>query len=194
MDIKKTLLATLLLTFLAACSSDGQDQNTQNKAEQASSNIMISRDGVGPINASTPFNMHQVTRAFQDYSVTEYTQFKDGGSVPIIRVSEEGKPLLLINPDQTMENIFSVFVLSPKIGNALGHHIGMAYKDIYNYDETEPCIAGTEDFAEKVLCIAPKTSNILYVFSGKWDGPKDEAPPAAIMSSWTLDSIIWRPN
>ncbi len=154
---------------------------------------MISTDGVGPINASTPFNMRQVTLAFQDYSVTEYTQFQDGDSTLVIRVSENGKPLLLINPDENKEKIFSIFVMSKKIGNSLGHEIGSLYNSIYNYGETEPCIAGTEEFTGKVLCMAPKAANLLYVFSGKWDGPKKETPPTAILASWELDTIIWRP-
>lgn len=154
---------------------------------------MLSTDGVGPINASTPFNMHQITLAFQDYSVTEYTQFQDGDSIPVIRVSENGKPLLLIHPDEKRNNIFSIYIMSNKVGNALGHEIGTAYNKIYNYGETEPCIAGTEEFTGRVLCMAPKATNLLYVFSGNWDGPKKEAPPTAILTSWVLDTIIWRP-
>ncbi len=192
MNTKIIVLAGFLVAFMTACSSD--DRSTTNGGTGTNEpTIMLSTDGVGPINASTPFNMHQVTLAFQDYSVTEYTQFQDGASIPVIRVSEEGKPLLLINPDEEQKNIFSIFITSNKIGNALGHQIGALYSEVYNYGETEPCIAGTEEFTEKVLCMAPEAGNILYVFSGKWDGPKKETPPTAILANWGLDTIIWRP-
>ncbi len=192
MNTKTITLLGLILAFTAACSSS-DDQTTANSVKTNRSNIMLSADGVGPINASTPFNMHQVTLAFQDYSVTEYTQFQDGDSIPVIRVSENGKPLLLIHPDDNKENIFSIYVMSNKVGNALGHDIGTAYNKIYNYGETEPCIAGTEEFTGKVLCMAPEASNLLYVFSGNWDGPKNETPPTAILTTWELGTIIWRP-
>lgn len=182
---------TTVALFTVGC---GSDEDAKPKAPAANvSKIMLSTDGVGPINASTPFNMHQVTLAFQDYSVTEYTQFKKESSTPVIRVSEDGKPLLLINPDNSHKKIFSIFILDNTIGNSLGHKLGVLYNKIYKYEETEPCIAGTDDFLGKVLCMAPKTKNILYVFSGIWDGPKDEAPPTAILSEWALDSIVWKP-
>lgn len=191
MSMKVTLLFSLLTLFTVGC---GSDEEAKPKTSGSNvSKIMLSTDGVGPINASTPFNMHQVTLAFQDYSVTEYTQFKKESSTPVIRVSEGGKPLLLINPDNSNEKIFSIFIMSNKIGNSLGHELGTLYNKIYHYKETEPCIAGTDDFLGKVLCMAPKAENILYVFSGIWDGPKDEAPPTAILSEWALDSIVWKP-
>lgn len=176
---------------MISCNSN--DQSEARSPEADDNRIMLSVDGVGPINTSTPFNMHQVTIAFQDYSVTEYTQFTKDNSSLVIRVSENGKPLLLINPDSSHEKIFSIFIQSNKIGNSLGHEIGSIYNTIYTYEETEPCIAGTEEFTGKVLCLAPKTRNILYVFSGIWDGPKNEAPPTAILAEWKLVSIIWKP-
>ncbi len=194
MNTRILIVFSLILGLVTACGT--QDEATETGAQQNSTThtpIVLSADGVGPINASTPFNMHQITRAFEDYSVTEYTQFQKGNTEPVIRISEDGKPLILINPDIEKKGIFSVFVMSNKIGNALGHNIGMPYNKIYRYNEVEPCIAGTEEFTGKVLCIAPKVQNILYVFSGRWDGPKDEAPPAAILSSWTLDTIVWKP-
>ena len=180
------------MIFLVACDSDKNSTNASKKRAVQPS-IMLSADGVGPINASTPFNMHQITLAFQDYSVTEYTQFQHGDSIPVIRVSEDGKPLLLINPDNEQKSIFSIFVMSNKIGNVLGHEIGTPYNKIYNYGETEPCTAGSEEFTGKVLCLAPNASNLLYVFAGDWDGPKTETPPTPILSTWELKTIIWRP-
>lgn len=193
-QITLLMLCSLIVSLLAACGSRDDTANTASTQEKAQRNpIVLSADGVGSINASTPFNMHQITRAFQDYSVTEYTQFQKGDSAPVIRISEDGKPLILINPDTDQTGVFSVFVMSNKIGNALGHPIGTPYNKVYNYDSVEPCIAGTEEFTGKVLCLAPGVKNILYVFAGKWDGPKDEVPPAAILSDWTLDTIVWKP-
>ncbi len=194
MNTRTAVLFSLMLSLLIACGSRDKADETANPQKKQHNPIVLSADGVGPINASTPFNMHQITRAFQDYSVTEYRQFQSGNAEPVIRISEAGKPLILINPDADQKGIFSVFVMSNKIGNALGHDIGTPFNKIYTYDTTEPCIAGTEEFTGKVLCIAPSAQNILYVFSGKWDGPNNEVPPAAILASWVLDTIVWKPD
>ena len=188
--MKKLLSISIILFLISACSSDDA-KITESTTEKK---IMLSSAGVGPINASTPFNMHQMTLAFEDYSVTEYTQFQKGESVPIIRISDNSSPIMIINPDTERKNIFSIMVKSKQIGNALGHEIGSAYKEIYSYETIEPCIIGAEEFTGKVLCIAPKTPNILYLFNGEWDGPKEQVPPSAILSSWVLEAIIWKPE
>lgn len=183
----------MIMVTLVACNSDDSAKETTTETPIAKK-IMLSPAGVGPLNAKTPFNIHQITLAFDDYSVTEYTNFKDGGSAPVIRVSENGTPIIVINPDTKGDNIFSIIVNSNKIGNTLGHTIGQRYQDIYNYENKEPCVAGTEDWLGKVLCIAPKTPNILYQFNGQWDGPTGEKPPLDILSTWVLESIIWKPQ
>lgn len=195
--IHSMLIALLLVTTLTtmlACNSDEQ-RNTSIQSVSVNKKIIISAAGVGPINAAIPFNIHQITLAFDEYSVTEYTKFKRGEETPVIRISENGTPLIIVNPDTKGDNIFSVIINSKKVGNALGHEIGNRYQDIYNYENKEPCMSGTDnELSGKVLCIAPKTENIIYQFSGQWDGPDGEVPPIEILSEWKLESIIWKPQ
>jgi len=190
--IKKLVVAYFFLSFSACDSNNSNDNNKPNPQNQNIARIVVSKDGVGPINAQTPFNMHQMTVAFQDFSVTEFTQSKQGVGSPVIRVSEEGKPLLIINPDSQQQNIFSVFILSPRIGNALNHPIGTQYNKIYPHDQLEPCAAGSDDFIGKVLCAAPSTPNILYAFTGEHDTTKLTTPPLETLANWHLDTIIWK--
>jgi hypothetical protein len=182
----------LLMMSLVAC--DSNKQETASVTPPIEKTIILSEAGVGPLNATTPFNIHQITLAFDDYSVTEYTKFREGESSPVIRVSEGGTPLIIINPDTKGDNIFSIVINSNKIGTTLGHQIGSRYQDIYNYENKEPCIPGVEELSGKVLCIAPKTPNIIYQFHGQWDGPDGEKPPTDILSTWVLQSIIWKPE
>lgn len=198
-DHKKTLhlLFSALIIFalfsLSACTGDGADDNTANNDNSAKS-IMVSSDGVGPINASTPFNMHKITVAFPDYSVVEQSQFQKGAVSPIIRVSSRGRPLLIIYPDTQLKNIFSVVIKDNQIGNSLGHDIGFPYSKIYTYETREPCAPGVEELNGKVLCMAPNSPNMLYVFSGQWDGPTGQIPPVEVLANWNLEEIVWRPK
>ncbi len=193
--IKNTFAIVLLLTtalLLTACSNDDDDKTK--KVETASSDLVLSADGVGPLNAGTTFNMHQLTVAFSDYSVEEMVNFQSGAPYPVVRVSKGGNTILTINPDDSRQNIFSVVIEDNTVSNSLGHPLGSSYSDIYAYGQTEKCQPGSQEMAGKVLCYAPKAPNILYVFNGKWDGGDNKMPPKEILQDWILESIVWRPK
>ncbi|MCK5725438.1 MAG: DUF1131 family protein [Thiotrichaceae bacterium] len=192
MKTLNTLALACLSLSLSACNNETDNNSHQEIGKEIKLNqILISRDGIGPINKSMPFNMHQVTKAFPDFSVTEFTQSKKGVTSPVIRVSDEGKPLLIINPDSKQQSIFSIFVRSSRIGNSLGHPVGTQYKKVYP-DHREPCTAGTDDFIGKVLCVAPNAHNILYAFAGNNNTNKPATPPLEVLANWHLETIIWR--
>lgn len=154
---------------------------------------MLSVDGVGPINAQTPFNLHEITTVFQGLNVAQQTNYTEGEEYPVITVSKDLKKLLIINPDAKHEKIFSVMVQDNLIGNRLGHSLGMKFVDIYTYGQNSECAAGAEELSGKVLCYAPDTGNILYLFGGAWDGPDGAVPPKDVLADWTLEAMIWKP-
>lgn len=188
----KAFTVLFFTSTLIACGSGeaekekGATENTKNKS------IVMSTNAIGAINSDSTFNMHEITLAFPDYSVVEELNYHLGAPYPVIRISKGVKTIMTINPDQSQKNIFSVIVEDNLVENKLGHPLGTSYSKIYTYGQNEDCQLGTEDMAAKVLCYAPKTPNILYVFNGKGGG--NNMPPADILQSWSLESIIWRPN
>ena len=190
--IKIVFIFLLSSMFLSACSNDDDDKSK--KVTAINSDIVLSADGVGPLNGNTTFNMHQMTVAFSEYSVEEMVNFQSGTPYPVVRVSKGGNTILTINPDDSRENIFSIAIEDNSVSNSLGHSLGTAYSDVYNYGRTEKCQVGSQELSGKVLCYAPKTPNILYVFNGKWRGKENQMPPAEILQDWVLESIIWRPK
>ena len=188
------ILLTLILSIgLTACDNDDAKEDTSVPAEDKT--IILSADGIGPINATTSFNMHQMTLAFSDYSVVEEVNFLEGNPFPAIRISEGVKTIMNIIPDAAHKNIYSVIIEDNIIQNSLGHHLGTTYNKIYTYGQNEQCQAGFSDMSGKVLCYAPNTPNILYVFNGRWDNPvTGKTPPADILQGWALEEIIWRPK
>lgn len=155
---------------------------------------MLSADGVGPINAETRFNLHDITMAFQSLNVTQQSNYTEGAAYPVITVKKDTKLLLTINPDAKQENIFSVMVHDNLIGNRLGHHIGMRFADIYTPAEPVECAGGAAEFAGKVLCYAPQAGNVLYQFKGAWNGAPGQVPPKEVLANWELDAIVWKPR
>lgn len=189
----KTIITVITLSvFISGCSND-DDKKTVIPTDTVS-DIVLSADGVGPLNATTSFNMHQMTVAFSDYSVEEMVNFQQSAPYPVVRISDNGNSLLTINPDSSRQNIYSIVIEDNKVKNSLGHHLGSVYSDVYTFGQTEKCQSGTEDMSGKVLCYAPKTPNILYVFNGKWDGEDGKIPPAELLQDWILESIVWRPK
>lgn len=180
------LVASLLCV---AC----QEKPTHSQTAAIKPLEMLSVGGVGPLNAQTPFNLHDITAAFPDLNVMQQTNFTEGQQYPVITVSQDLKLLLTINPDTKHTHIFSVMVHDNLIGNPLGVSIGSPFSQVYSYGHTEECAAATEELAGKVLCYAPKAGNILYLFSGDWNGSNNAIPPQDILSNWTLEAIIWKP-
>lgn len=194
MHINSQLLISILFVplILSACGSN--ESNNKNLTKEEDKSIVLSPNGIGPINATSSFNMHQMTLAFSDYNVVEEVGYQSGSPYPVIRISEGVKTLLVINPDASQKNIFSIIVEDNLIKNSLGHHLGTSYNEVYAYGQTEDCQMGLQDMGGKVLCYAPKVPNILYVFNGKTNSASTVVPPNDELQNWALESIIWRPK
>lgn len=191
-------VTTLVIAVsLTACSEEittvpaaKNTTETTNSTNQPS----VSELGVGPITAATPFNIHQVTLAFPNYSVVEELNFQEGEKYPIISVSKGAKTLITINPSLDLKSIYSIVVEDNLIHNSLNHRLGTLFNNIYKDEKAGyKCQAGTEEMSGKVLCLAPKSSNLLYQFAGIWNGPDVQLPPKEILAGWALETIIWKP-
>lgn len=153
----------------------------------------LSANGIGPINGTTPFNLHEITQVFQGYNVAQHTNFADGNQYPVIEVNQGIKRLMTINPDLKHDKVFSVMVQDNLIKNGLGHSIGMKFNEIYPKPKLDNCAPGMEDLEGRVLCYAPKAENVLYIFTGIWNGPNNALPPLDVLKDWQLASIVWKP-
>lgn len=187
-------VAVFVFICIGITACDNKKDTDDSSNTQKNNSIVLSADGVGPINATTSFNMHQLTLAFNDYNVVEEASFQDGILFPVIRVSEGVKTVITVIPDTSRKNIYSVIIEDNIITNNLGHHLGLPYNKIYPYGQTEKCQLGSDDMAGKVLCYAPNTPNILYVFNGTSNDDSATMPSADILQGWGLESIIWRPK
>lgn len=182
-----------LAVLLVACGNEDKPQAAlDGVAPQVTPLFVLSPDGVGPLNADTPFNLIRIGDAFQELNVAEETHFTNGEKYPVITVKQHVKPLLSINPDYQQKNIFSVVVHDNLVGNKLGHPLGSKFMDVYTYGQVEQCAPGMDEWAGKVMCYAPKTGNILYLFGGTWSGAPTELPPPDVMANWQLEAMVWK--
>lgn len=181
----------LMASHLAACSSRDEVQASTVETVMAPA-FMLSEDGVGPLNADTPFNLIRIGDAFQNYNVIEETPLNGGENNRVITVKEQVKPVLTINPDFQQKHIFSVIVHDNLVGNKLGHKLGAKFSEIYTPETLEQCAPGVDDWAGKVMCYAPKHMRILYLFSGASPKVTDKVPTPAEMQDWVLEEFVWK--
>lgn len=194
MDLRTlTGLFGMLCVSAALLTACGGEQENLQPVTQPQQLFMLSADGVGPLNADTPFNLVRIGQAFQDYNVAEETHFLKGDKYPVITVKQKVTPLLSINPDHRQQDVFSIVVHSNLIGNRLGHRLGDKYSEIYTYGKTEECGPGIEEWAGKVMCYAPQTGNILYLFAGSRGDDEKLLPAPEVMADWELEAIVWKP-
>ena len=191
------LLPCLLVTLLNGCGGDGNENNINEQAQlselSSGNRINLTSDKVGPINAKTPFNIHHITQVFQGLNVSQQTSFQEGQAYPVIRVAKGAKTLMTINPTSDQNSIYSIVIEDNLIRNKLGHRLSTQFSDIYSFGNVEKCLAGKEELSGKTVCYAPNSRNVLYIFTGRWNGPNNEIPPEDVLSTWTLDAIIWKP-
>lgn len=186
------LLNTLVVSFMVACGG-GQDED-ESAAVREVPLFTLSADGVGPLNAETPFNLVQIGDAFQNYNVAQETYLQEGGQYPVITVRQQVRLLLSINADYRQENVFSVIVHDNLIANELGHRLGDRFNEIYSYGKTEECAPGLEEWSGKVMCYAPNTKNILYLFANEnYQGADGVVPEHDVLADWELAAIVWKP-
>ncbi len=198
----RILFLYTLLSFLTACDNNPEDTVAGNSQIPAlkDAEMILSPAGVGPLNAKTTFNIHKITQAFaaspNRYHVEQIQKNTEARNYTVIRISKNTDTLLLINPDAKQENIFSILIKDRRIGNILGHTLGMEYGAIYSYGHTEQCSIGKVELASKVLCYAPQSNNIIYLFSARMSNKHilNNLPPADALDSWKLESIIWKPK
>jgi hypothetical protein len=189
--------ALVITTSLTACSEEITSASSTEEIKtttQTSNQPSVSDLGIGSINASMPFNIHKITVAYPNYSVVEELNFQEGEQYPIISISKGAKRLLTINPSLDLKSIYSVVVEDNLINNSLNHRLGTLFSDIYaDENKVFKCQAGTEEMSGKVLCLAPKSSHLLYQFAGSWSGPDAQLPPQEVLHRWALETIIWKP-
>lgn len=177
----RTALFMLAIAFASAA-------NARNDPEQA---MTVSERGVGPINKNTPFDRKAIQKLLPHLEVKEGVSSTEDEEFPVLLVSD-GKGLLFTIIPAGKKKIFSVVLENDRVSNELGHKMGQSYKQVFQ-GKPGQCYAGLEEYSGTVLCGAPNSEHLNYLFEGEWNGPDGQVPPQKILNGWKISSVVWKP-
>lgn len=158
----------------------------------AACTFTVTKKAVGPISAAMPFDLEALKIRMPDCEVRDGRDASEGEISDVITVHTGEIHLLTLWPDG-LGGIFSVFVESPTVRNKLGPKPGRSFAEIKRRFGIGECDPGLEDFAGTVICADKKAGNVVYIFTGRWNGPDGALPPRSVLRKWRLNRVVWTP-
>ena len=168
------------------------DKVEMDKIEQRSI-LSISEKGLAGIDSKTKFSTDKIQELFPKFDIVEDVSSTEGEEFPIFRIKRDSQDILVINPTNDHQYIFSIQIKSKNVVNKLGPNLGFSYYQIYSDQMNKNCFPGIEELSGKVICSAPRSKRLMYIFSGTWSGPDGVLPPIETLQSWKLVEIVWKP-
>ena len=158
------------------------DKVEMDKIEQRSI-LSISEKGLAGIDSKTKFSKDNIQELFPNFDIVEDVSSTEGEEFPIFRIKRDGQDILVINPTNDHQYIFSIQIKSKNVANELGPKLGSSYYQIYSDQTNKNCFPGVEELSGKVICSALRSKRLMYIFSGPWSGPDGVLPPIETLQS-----------
>lgn len=159
----------------------------------AQDELSIGIEGLGGIDASTPFDVSALRSTVRGIDWRPSARTTEDGSQRVIVGRRFGRTLVTIVSDGR-GRIAAIEVASSRIGNWLGPRVGQAHRPLSDNLQLGECGPGAESQSGHVVCTSAETDRITYVFSGRWNGPDGQMPGASVLNDWTISQVIWRPD
>ncbi len=150
--------------------------------------IDISEERAGRIKADTPFDADSIAVLMPGFEVSTFTAFIEGRPRTLLVVTRHSKPVMSIVPTDNRKQIASVTVHHREVTAQKSFRIGDVFSAIFT--STDSCKAAEQEQAGNILCEAPNSQHIYYLFSSS--RPSDVVPPMHELKTWHLSEIIWK--
>jgi hypothetical protein len=158
-----------------------------------SSSLKVTDQGVGKVTASTPLTEDAIKDALDgDYRLRSGMSMNDGKMLAFYQAMD-GKEVKMTLSGEPKGRVQRIDVTDPKVESEWGVKVGTPFSDLYT-KAFESCVKGTGDDAQSVVCKAPQSQHVSYVFSGIWHGPEELMPSDDSLKEWKVSKIVWRAN
>ena len=172
----------------------GQDSNpgpVKGRPVDALLNLRVTEQGVGGIRPGLLFRADVVRQALPGFEILPQTWITEGEQYPVLDALLEETRVLTVVPDSSHRRVGAVWIHDSRVLDLLGHSVGARFETIYARGAVGDCRRGPEEYSGAVICQAPASNHLSYLFQGYWDGPDDQLPPEERMATWVLSQIIW---
>lgn len=151
----------------------------------------VSDQGVGDITAATPMTQPALEEALgDDYRLRGGMETRDGNIVSVYQALSKGQVKLTVYGPSS-GRVAEVAVADDAIESAWGVKIGTPFSAVYQ-KAYGACHKGSGEDREAVICQAPQSGHVSYVFKGIWHGPESLMPADDQLQTWQVSKIIWR--
>ena len=185
------LLVCALPLALGGCSTlSAVNWSAANPWNWFGSSTEVSEQGVGALTSTTALEEGALNDALDgDYRLRSGMKTADGKIVRYFEALKDDKVALVINGESG--TVSRIDVLEEGIATASDVKIGTPFSDVFG-KAFGNCVSATGDDIGSVLCKAPYSQHISYLFSGDWRGPQGLMPPDDTLKNWTISKIVWQ--
>jgi hypothetical protein len=155
--------------------------------------IVVSEEGVGPLNAKTESSVRHIAALFPGYNVVAATDMSEGDEFPTVEVREGRTVLLEILPEKDNRGIRNILIRSSQVKVRTGGQVGSRYSEIFGNKVSDLCTFGAEEHESNVFCDAGVKSRISFGFEPVGSGPNGGLPSIDQIKSARVILISWNP-
>lgn len=163
------------------------------KTGAAETPLSLDEKGLGGITAATPFDLSTLRETVPSVAWTRDVRETEDGRKTVFLASSQGTMGFSVHGDGR-RRIARIDIGSPLVWNRLGPRVGDTFQSTRQNGQLGSCWSGMEAQSGAVICAATQTERVSYMFTGRWNGPDGQMPPASILSGWTIEKITWRPD
>lgn len=197
--MKKRLLLLAIPLLLSGCSTSSLSNGGWSKLSPLnwfSSQIELTDSGLQGVNEATALSQEALNAALDNrYSLRYGLSMSNGQMLAFYqgldkRREHKEKGVLVTFFGHSKGNVERIEVLDQEV-SSWGVHIGTLFSDIY-VRAFEVCQRGKGVDADYVICQAPQSERVSYLFSGEWSGPESLIPADSVLKTWRVNKIIWQ--
>ncbi len=146
--------------------------------------------GVGKIGAATPLNQDALASELGGgYHLRGGMETHHGSIVAFYQALKDNQ-VMMVFYGPTGGTVRRVDITDKSVASQWGVKIGTGFSDLYS-KAYGACQRGSGDDRDAVICAAPQSAHVSYVFSGIWHGPEELLPADDALKSWQVSKIIW---
>ncbi|MBD2816037.1 RpoE-regulated lipoprotein [Xenorhabdus sp. Flor] len=157
-----------------------------------SSHFEVSDQGIGGINQQTDMNLSAIQQGLEGkYRLRNGMEMQHGKLVNIVQ-GMEGDQVKIELSGLNNGKVDHIDILDKNIKTVWGTKIGMPFSELYDKAYGACQRSGSLAMQSAVVCVAPQSQHISYIFTGAWNGPEELMPSDDVLRTWKISRIIWK--